>query len=174
MVKMLNVPLLSLIITAISITSASSTLISIDSTLSSDSLQCLTVKGARFKNGTPVVLNTCGDNIQQQWEVSRASLSSSDSTDITIKDPSSESGVKFCLDAKTVVDTSPVVIWECNQNPWQKWRFTASTRESSRRLQLDDTSANLCLETPNNSGLQVHTSTCSSDRSQDWRLELKA
>ena len=56
MVKMLNVPLLSLIITAISITSASSTLFSIRSKISS---QCLTVRDAQFKDGTPVVLLVC-------------------------------------------------------------------------------------------------------------------
>ena len=56
MVKMLNVPLLSLIITAISITSASSTLYSIRSALTP---QCLTVKGGHFKNGTPVVMLVC-------------------------------------------------------------------------------------------------------------------
>ena len=56
MVKMLNVPLLSLIITAISITSASSTLFTLRSFESS---QCLTVRDAHFKDGTPVVMLVC-------------------------------------------------------------------------------------------------------------------
>ena len=95
-----------------------------------------------------------------------------------------------------IVDaSSPVVIWECNQNPWQKWKFIdSSATASSRKIELgDNTSASLttttiyiylfisrfiltyldlCLEEVN-TGLQVHTSSCDSDESLDWYLVVE-
>ena len=96
-----------------------------------------------------------------------------------------------------IVDaSSPVVIWECNQNPWQKWKFIdSSATASSRKIELgDNTSASLttttiyiylfisrfiltyldlCLEGAN-TGLQVQTSGCNSGENQEWNLELEA
>ena len=94
-----------------------------------------------------------------------------------------------------IVDaSSPVVIWECNQNVWQNWRFSDITT-SIREISLsNNTSASLtpttiyiylfisrfiltyldlCLE-GGDAGLQVQTFGCNSGENQEWNLELEA
>ena len=93
-----------------------------------------------------------------------------------------------------VDESSPVVIWECNQNVWQNWRFSDITT-SIREISLsNNTSASLtpttiyiylfisrfiltyldlCLE-GGDAGLQVQTFGCNSGENQEWNLKLEA
>ena len=83
--------------------------------------------------------NTCNNSTAQRWEIFTGY------TEVKLAGP--ELKTKFCLDAKngqyyilfkfdssdanfsdspclTVDSSSAVVIWECNQTPWQQWIFT--------------------------------------------------
>lgn len=116
-------------------------------------------------------------------------------------------GGRNCLDAKTgksfwqpnmqvskshswIVNTgSPVVIWQCNGNPWQQWVFrnggtlTLASNQSASltpnyisTYSYDDSDSfwlylDLCLDVPNssnNNGVQVQTYACNGGRNQLW------
>ncbi|KAJ6543908.1 ricin B lectin domain-containing protein [Mycena capillaripes] len=81
---------------------------------SAQSSKCLQVRGSKFHDGTAVETFNCNNSRGQQWE------NFSGLTEIIVENL----GKRFCLDAKTVDRPSEVVIWECNNKPWQQWIFT--------------------------------------------------
>ncbi|KAF8811220.1 ricin B-like lectin [Phlegmacium glaucopus] len=154
MMKMLHATFLSLIVAGIASAQGPTASIS-----SAESSKCLNVKGASFKDGTAVDINDCNNSTAQTWEIY------SGLTEVIVAGP--DLTTKFCLDAKTVDESSKVVIWECNQNPWQQWIFT-----DDGLLTLAN-NTNLCLEVPSHSsanGVQVQTFACNGGLNQVWNL----
>ncbi|KAF8340236.1 ricin B lectin domain-containing protein [Amanita rubescens] len=125
---------------------------------SAQSSKCLAVRGSKFVDGTHIVTNDCDNSTSQQWEIF------SGLTEVKLADPGL--AITFCVDAKTVDEASPVVLWECNQNYWQQWIFT-----DDGLLTLAN-NTNLCLEVPNpgTSNIQVKTSACNGALNQVWNL----
>lgn len=84
-------------------------------------------------------------------------------------------------------DGSKVVIWGCNQNPWQQWIYTddglltLANNTSTFLIQLYlffpmlvlTSNSDLCLEVPGSStanGVQVQTYPCNGGLNQVWKL----
>ncbi|KAF8344864.1 ricin B lectin domain-containing protein [Amanita rubescens] len=124
---------------------------------SAHSSKCLAVRGSKFVDHTAIVINDCDNSTSQLWQIY------SGLTEVKLADPN----INFCVDAKTVDEASPVVLWECNQNEWQQWIFT-----DDGLLTLAN-NTNLCLEVPDSStenGVQVKTNGCNGGLNQVWNL----
>ena len=139
--------------------------------------------------------DSCAGSLGQRWQINRGV------TEVRV-------GGGYCLDAKTgesfweskmqvsefhswIVDSgSPVVIWQCNGNPWQRWSFyndhtlrlAANQSASLSKLYIYLLTTcrfilillDLCLDVPNssnNNGVQVQTYACNGGANQAWLIQ---
>ncbi|KAF9034831.1 carbohydrate-binding module family 13 protein, partial [Panaeolus papilionaceus] len=120
--------------------------------------KCLDVRGASFKNGTPVQIYDCNNTPAQKWVIKR------EQTSIQV------AGTNFCLDSSTnAASGTKMKIWQCYPGiPAQTWIYSANSNYISRL------GADQCLDLTDgrltNSNV-VQTWRCSANnRNQVWTV----
>ncbi|PPR04354.1 hypothetical protein CVT24_013206 [Panaeolus cyanescens] len=120
--------------------------------------KCLDVRGAVFKNGTPVQIYDCNGTSAQKWVIRRGT------TAIQV------AGRNYCLDSSTTAKSgTKMKIWQCYPGiPAQTWSYSSLNNYISRL------GADQCLDLTNG-GLwnsnPVQTWRCSIDnKNQVWTV----
>lgn len=118
--------------------------------------KCLDVRGARYRNGTPVQIYDCNGSGAQKWILSRGR------TQLQV------AGTNFCLDAGSHPGNGVgMKIWECYEGlAAQEWIYSRNRVRLAGQSQCLDLTEGIMTN-----GNQVQTWQCSSgNRNQVWTV----
>jgi hypothetical protein len=101
--------------------------------LMNDNSLCLDLYGQNTDNGTPIDFWTCASNLKgQQWIFNPGSYA-------LISNVNRQAGSDKCVDAGNRQKGTKLMLWDCNDQPQQKWAFVPYGIKSWGYIQLSST-----------------------------------